>query len=302
MGSHRKIRNSKLLKHKEWVTVAEAARLLTDSFDEVITEADVLRLALNGKIILSVNFLSGAQGKVCLNNGDEFLEIMKADYPYGIWEKLKFGDDFHPLPGICDLPMLFGGRDIIHQRFRKLHGHSESEFDNEDEILVIWGGQKYKLHKNFEDFPVDLETDKPEDGPWIGPDSFAPLLDLDENCLLVVRTSVLCELEERLAGEDSEELAEEEIEPHTRGGRTDLGGHSGNQLEPRLGRCETPDSKKENLLMGMKEIAEYLGYSVSNVKRLRKLKGFPYNKLSGRIDVLPSELNDWCSKKSKKKK
>lgn len=204
MGSRRKICNSKVLKLKKWVTVAEAAQLLTDSFDEVFSEADVLGFALDLKIMLSVNFLSGVFGKVCLNNGDEFAEILKADDSYGIREKLKFGDDLHPLFDIYDLPMLFGGRDIIHQRFRKLHGRPESEFDNEDEILVVGGGQKYKLHETFvKDFLVDLETDKPVDGSWIGSDSFAPLLDLDENCLLGVRTSVLCELEESLAGEES---------------------------------------------------------------------------------------------------
>lgn len=60
---------SKLLKLKEWLTVADAARHLSIAFGEDVTEADVLRLALDGRLRLSVYFVNHANavcGKIVL--------------------------------------------------------------------------------------------------------------------------------------------------------------------------------------------------------------------------------------------
>ena len=54
---------SKLLKLKEWLTVGEAAKRLSISAGEDVTEADILRLALDGHLILSVYFVNHAQGR-----------------------------------------------------------------------------------------------------------------------------------------------------------------------------------------------------------------------------------------------
>ena len=49
---------SKLLKLKEWLTVPDAAHYLSGVFREPVGEADVLRLALDGHLGLSVNFVN----------------------------------------------------------------------------------------------------------------------------------------------------------------------------------------------------------------------------------------------------
>lgn len=54
---------SKLFKLKEWLTVPDAARHLAIVFGEEVTEADVLRLALDGHLKLSVNFVNHAQAR-----------------------------------------------------------------------------------------------------------------------------------------------------------------------------------------------------------------------------------------------
>lgn len=54
---------SKLLKLKEWLTVPDAARHLSIAFGEEVSEADVLRLALDGHLKLSVNFVNHARAK-----------------------------------------------------------------------------------------------------------------------------------------------------------------------------------------------------------------------------------------------
>lgn len=57
----------KIFKLREWFTIAEAARHLSDLFDDKLTEADVLRFGLDGHLRLSVNLLNHAKahsGKV----------------------------------------------------------------------------------------------------------------------------------------------------------------------------------------------------------------------------------------------
>lgn len=49
---------SKLLKLKEWLTVADAARHLSILLEAEVNEADVYRLALEGHLTLSVLFVN----------------------------------------------------------------------------------------------------------------------------------------------------------------------------------------------------------------------------------------------------
>jgi hypothetical protein len=49
---------SKLFKLKNWLTIEEAAKYLSNAFTELVTESDVLRLALDGRLKLSVNFVN----------------------------------------------------------------------------------------------------------------------------------------------------------------------------------------------------------------------------------------------------
>jgi hypothetical protein len=53
----------KLFNMKPWLTVADAARHLTIAVGEDVTEADVLRLALDGALRLSVRFVNGAEAR-----------------------------------------------------------------------------------------------------------------------------------------------------------------------------------------------------------------------------------------------
>lgn len=54
---------SKLLKLKEWLTVGDTAKHLSISTGEEVTEPDILRLALDGHLTLSVNFINHARGR-----------------------------------------------------------------------------------------------------------------------------------------------------------------------------------------------------------------------------------------------
>ena len=51
----------KLAALKQWLSIEESARYLSTIFEEEVSEADVLQLALDGQLVLSVNFVNGAQ-------------------------------------------------------------------------------------------------------------------------------------------------------------------------------------------------------------------------------------------------
>ena len=53
----------KLFNLKEWLTMADAARHLSIAFGDDVTEADVLRLALDGRLRLSVYFVNHAKAR-----------------------------------------------------------------------------------------------------------------------------------------------------------------------------------------------------------------------------------------------
>lgn len=54
---------SKIFRLREWLTVPEAAKQLSISFGEEVTEADVLRLALDGRLRLSVYFVNHGKAR-----------------------------------------------------------------------------------------------------------------------------------------------------------------------------------------------------------------------------------------------
>jgi hypothetical protein len=77
---------SKLFSLKEWLTIADAARHLSIVFGEEATEADVLRLALDRHLRLSVNFVNHARarcGNVVTWEETEWQLVPKTDLPWG---------------------------------------------------------------------------------------------------------------------------------------------------------------------------------------------------------------------------
>jgi len=143
-------RLGKLFSLKEWVTVAEAGRYLSISLSEEVTEADVLRLALDGHLRLSVNIVNGAtvrRGKIVRYSDDELkAAVASGSYPqdlkwtefpadlmrsathgkfpgndvttYTMCMSLKIGpesyltldDEVSSVSGVWDLPMIGGER------------------------------------------------------------------------------------------------------------------------------------------------------------------------------------------------
>ncbi len=91
---------NKLHKLREWLTVSEAARHLADVMHEPVTEADVLRLALDGHLALSVNFpteVSAKRGK----------------------GSAKLQEKEHRIRGVWDFPMTGEQRQEVEREYQR---------------------------------------------------------------------------------------------------------------------------------------------------------------------------------------
>lgn len=162
---------SKLFKLKEWLTVPDAARHLSSIvLGEEVTEADVLQLALNGRLRLSVHFVNHAKarcGKVVLytdaepgaaiqsglltdgpkempkdmavamrseQEGEEVTDLMSL--PIGDVRFLALSDDLITLQGVWDLPMIGGERLDVEHRYQKLTGGPSVTLQMLDGVFV----------------------------------------------------------------------------------------------------------------------------------------------------------------------
>lgn len=154
--------SSKLFNLKRWLTLADAAKHLSIAFGEDVTEADVLYLALDGRLRLSVNFVNGTtalSGKVAHYTEAELvaaiasgnlpedlkwrvappgmLAALNPDWPPEQTEKelitlasLKIGpdcyvtldDDVTTIWEIWDLPMIGNERLDVEHHYQRLTG------------------------------------------------------------------------------------------------------------------------------------------------------------------------------------
>ena len=98
----------KLFNLKEWLTIPDTARHLSIVFGEDVSEADVLRLALDGRLQLSVYFVNNANarcGKVVGYDQVEWYETPpelaaifreKKDKPQRLMKSLNLSECFNP--------------------------------------------------------------------------------------------------------------------------------------------------------------------------------------------------------------
>jgi hypothetical protein len=135
---------SKLFYLKEWVTLLEAAKHLSAVFGEDVAEADILRLALDGQLTLSVNFVNGASaryGRIVGPEGIEWIDLpslssIRDPEPTYIRhmmslklyddrdEYINLSEDITKIDGVWDLPLLGGDRLDVEHRFQMLiDGH-----------------------------------------------------------------------------------------------------------------------------------------------------------------------------------
>ena len=168
---------SKLLNLKEWVTVPDAARHLSVVFGEEISEADVLRFALDGHLTLSVDFVNHAHarpGQIVGPEGIEWRELPAEfaptilDLPDEVKGKpiqymrslsiddeseryLNLGDEVRSIDGVWDLPMIGGERLDVEHRFQMLTNGPAVTLHNIEGAFVMRGEDEMcQLQESFD--------------------------------------------------------------------------------------------------------------------------------------------------------
>lgn len=217
---------SKLLKLKAWLTVSEAARHLSILFGEDVTEADVLRLALDRVLTLSVNFVNHAyaqRGRIKSASEATYIDFpadpaaaVKAKSPeeyQGGWMKVPKGirlsdgsvidldDRVITLDGVYDLPMIGGERLDVEHRYQLLTGGPAVTLTNIDGAFVSGRDDAiFQLQAHFDDSPHSAARESKK--PRCHPDNFYPAGGLPEDAVLVVRTDALAKVQTRLVADE----------------------------------------------------------------------------------------------------
>jgi hypothetical protein len=194
----------KLLKLKEWLTVPDAARHLSILFGEEVSEADVLRLALDGHLTLSVYFANHAKARcgpiVPLKDAKRYaLQPLDGQTVHCI-KGLRISEEdvaeldvsIETLKGIWDLPMLGAERVDVEHSYQMLTGGPAVELIVLDGPVVRSEDGK-TLCQLLDRFEHNLSK------PYNNPRNYHPAAGLPSDSVLVVRTSALRKLEARIS-------------------------------------------------------------------------------------------------------
>lgn len=178
----------KLFKLKTWLTVAEAANHLTTIFEEPVSESDVLRLALDHRLKLSVIFIDS---------------VLASNF-----KPIDESKDFNSLPGggdiiyapdgrmlqsqaevfylendwAYDLSMLGNERSHVNRKYWRLVGESGPDLDDQVGVFVCDGENHFQIK-----VPAPESTNEKS--------TAIPATQLPADIALVVRCSALLDLE-----------------------------------------------------------------------------------------------------------
>lgn len=154
---------SKLLKLKTWLTLDEAARHLSLMFGEAVSKADVLRLALDGRLTLSVNFINGAEarcGPMIESEEIQWTELPGPDggtirVPDGVMlsdgSAIRLDNEVVSLRGVYDLPMLGNERHDVEHLYQQLTDGPAVTLQGLDGPFVVAGDVFCQLQESFDD-------------------------------------------------------------------------------------------------------------------------------------------------------
>jgi hypothetical protein len=196
----------KLLRLKDWLTVPDAARHLSILFGDDVSEADVLRLALDGRLTLSVrlvNRVTARPGKIIPPADAKIVVVedvfgntyqrIEEGVDLGNDRMLTFSRDVSFIEGIWDLSMLGTERVIVEKRYQLLTSGPTVELTNWNGLLVnrpdgAWW--QIVAHPSKDQSLKNLFK-----SPYGNPAHYYAPMVLPPDAVLVVRTSALQDLE-----------------------------------------------------------------------------------------------------------
>ena len=197
---------SKLLKLKKWLSLYDAAKQISLTLKEPVDAGDVLRLALDGHLVLSIHLVNGAYGRYCRHVAIEDVEWNEVAFldgrstlrlPVGgrVWQfegrTYQVTKEVQSLSdGVWDLPLIGGERVDVEFKFQQLNFGPEPTAVSLDGVLI----QALNGHIFEVQTPYEKSTNTVEDKKLPNPERFHPAGALPEDSDFVVRTESLDEL------------------------------------------------------------------------------------------------------------
>jgi hypothetical protein len=200
----------KLLQLKRWLTLPDAAQYLSLSLGEAVSQTDILRLALDGELTLSVHFVNTTRahcGKtipladatrrvVPMLEGEGFFTFLDGTLIPGE-RVIQFDEKISTLTDVWDLTM-FGAEEFdVEDLYQKLTGGPACEMQSLEGVFVTDGAGTFcKLMCRFTAEDVTLIQ------PYDNPHNYFPAGALPDDSVFVVRTRSLQALEARMSAEE----------------------------------------------------------------------------------------------------
>ncbi len=218
----------KLFKLREWLTVGDTARHLSIAFGEAVGEADVLRLALDRRLTLSVRFVNGTLAvRGALTRGAETPQTHSAAEPVAVATKgiplfavftgqsalkavqpdigslgedaaVDWENEVSTIFDVWDLPMIGNERFDIERRYHALCGGPAVTLTCWEGTFVERPGWLCWLQDRR-----DLKSLPGVVAPGQGGSVSGPASSLPSDGVLVVRTTALAEFEAHVSNDST---------------------------------------------------------------------------------------------------
>lgn len=210
---------SKLFKLKQWLTIPECAKYLTTVCGEEVKTADVLLLALEGHLQLSVNLVNGAYMRPCYAIEWESIEFVETSGSHAgvthhkpkhwrIWTDkngtFRISSDIVLKldNGVWDLPLTGDERLAVENEYQKLSGGPNVEpGTGRGTFVKRLDGQMFEL----QDFPKKLHDRSDDTATVTDINNFRPASALPDDAVFVIRTAALRSFENMIGATASEE-------------------------------------------------------------------------------------------------
>jgi hypothetical protein len=211
---------SKLFKLKEWVTVSDAARHLSQIVNEPVSEADIYQMALDGHLKISVYFPNRAKarlgrvipykdvprrvlppvdekGPITYVDGYPLYDLPEGKLPESETPFIHFEKEVVSIDGVWDLAMQGNERlDIEYDLQQLIGGPDVTMFNIEGTFLNRKDGMWAALQQTFPD-RVIVDAEGKEKSIKA---SYYPAEGLGADCTRVVRVSEIMALQSKLDG------------------------------------------------------------------------------------------------------
>lgn len=205
---------NKLFKLRKWLTVSEAADHLTRSLKELVTEADIYRLGLEGHLTLSVDLIHHANAHVgvliplskakkitglpSISDKDKLIDLILGvrvgDDKIIQFDEYEKDRNVVSLSGVYDLAMIGAERFDCEARFQALTGGIPVELISLDGTFV----QNHDKSHYYSILEVLTPQKVEKDTYKIIPPTYMPANGLPDDSVIVVRTASIKAFEESL--------------------------------------------------------------------------------------------------------